>query len=161
MEIARQCQPCTACCDGWVSMNIAGQEVFPGHPCVHSTGKGCDDYANRPDDPCRRFVCGWAMRQSPLPEWMRPDQSGAIVLFSKIRWRGFPVDLAVPVGAAIPEKTLARLQEFAQQHGRPLLYAEQTSVAGVFQKQQQIYAYGPPEFRTEVDAKMQNGEKLW
>jgi hypothetical protein len=36
----RQCQPCTACCDGWVQITVKGCEAYPGHPCPHSTGKG-------------------------------------------------------------------------------------------------------------------------
>ncbi len=55
----RQCQPCTACCDGWVQITVKGCEAYPGHPCPHSTGEGCDDYENRPVDPCRKFECAW------------------------------------------------------------------------------------------------------
>ncbi|HEY5682465.1 MAG TPA: SEC-C metal-binding domain-containing protein, partial [Sulfuricaulis sp.] len=29
----RHCGTCTACCDGWVRMNIRGHEVYPGKPC--------------------------------------------------------------------------------------------------------------------------------
>jgi hypothetical protein len=142
-------------------MKIGGRDVYPGCPCVHSTASGCDDYANRPEDPCRRFVCGWVMDNSPLPDWMRPDQCGAIVLFNKFAWRGVPVDLAVPVGESIPARTLEWLKAFARQHGRPLLYAEQVKEAGVLQKQQQIYAHGPPEFQADIGARLRAGEKLW
>ncbi len=45
------CQPCTACCDGWLQIVVEGQPVYPGKPCHHSTGSGCNDYANRPEDP--------------------------------------------------------------------------------------------------------------
>ena len=65
---SRECQPCTACCDGWLQIRVNGVPVFPGRPCPHSTGSGCDDYKNRPVDPCVHFICGWRMDASPLPE---------------------------------------------------------------------------------------------
>ena len=55
-------------------MTIKGHPVYPGRPCPHSTGRGCDDYANRPKDPCIDFNCGWVVADSPLPEWMKPDK---------------------------------------------------------------------------------------
>ena len=90
---ARQCQPCTACCDGWVQMTINGHPVYPGHPCPHSTGRGCDDYANRPRDPCINFNCGWVVAGSPLPDWMKPEHAKVIVVFNKTTWRDLPVDV--------------------------------------------------------------------
>ena len=112
----RSCQPCTACCDGWVKMTIQGVPVFPGHPCPHSTRQGCDDYLNRPIDPCVNFSCGWIMAASPLPDWMKPDNARVIVLFNKFQWQGVPVDLAVPVGKRIPPRALTWLRNFAEAH---------------------------------------------
>lgn len=157
----RQCQPCTACCDGWVQMNIRGADVSPGCPCPHSTGKGCDDYANRPVDPCENFVCGWIIPGSPLPEWMKPTEAKVMVLPNKLQWRGAPVDVAVPVGRRIPPRALNWLKQFAEKHGRPLIYMEQTVLNGVFQREQQAIAYGPPEFQQEVMQKVAQGQRLW
>ncbi|HZE61286.1 MAG TPA: hypothetical protein VE085_12085 [Burkholderiales bacterium] len=54
----RQCGTCTACCDGWVEGTIYGHEMKPGVPC-HFRGEGCCTiYERRPEEPCRRFVCG-------------------------------------------------------------------------------------------------------
>lgn len=149
-SMKRQCQPCTACCDGWVRMNIGGTEVYPGRPCPHSTSKGCADYAQRPVEPCREFACGWVIENSPLPEWMNPARAGAIVLFGKRIWRGHAVDLAVPVGQIIPARALNWLFAFVQEHGRLLLYTEQLLQGNVPQKQQQVYAFGPPEFQNDM-----------
>ena len=80
----RQCQPCTACCDGWVQMNIRGAEVYPGCACPHSTVQGCDDYANRPVEPCHHFNCAWILPNSPLPEWFKPSTAKVIVLLIDI-----------------------------------------------------------------------------
>lgn len=157
----RQCQPCTACCDGWVQMNIRGADVYPGCPCPHSTGKGCNDYANRPLDPCDNFNCGWIIPSSPLPDWMKPNEAKVMVLFNKLRWRGLPVDVAVPVGKRIPPRALNWLKQFAEQQGRPLLYTEQVLVNGKLQKDQQTIAYGPLEFQQEVMQRLSLGQRLW
>jgi len=159
--INRVCQPCTACCDGWVQMNIKGTDVYPGCPCPHSTGKGCNDYANRPIDPCDNFNCGWIIPNSPLPNWMKPNEAKVMVLFNKFQWRGVPVDVAIPVGKRIPPRALNWLKQFAEQHGRPLVYLEQEVVDGKFQKDQQAIAYGPPDFQREVMAQIAQGKRLW
>lgn len=158
---SRQCQPCTGCCDGWVQMVIDGCDVYPGHPCPHSTGSGCDDYDNRPVDPCINFQCGWVVDDSPLPDWMKPSNAKVIVIFNKLTWQDIPVDLAVPVGKRIPPRSLQWLKKFAETHGRPLIYAEQIEKNGVFQKQQSLIGYGPPAFQEQVKAWSDAGVKLW
>src|SRR5439155_10475649 len=60
----RRCGECTACCDGWLKINVYGVEVYPGHPCPHSSGHHCLIYERRPLDPCQRFFCGWLDRKS-------------------------------------------------------------------------------------------------
>lgn len=161
MPTLRQCQPCTACCDGWVQMTINGVDVSPGRPCPHSTGKGCDDYPDRPVDPCHHFICGWIMPESPLPAWMQPHNARVIVLFGKFQWRGIPVDVAVPVGRRIPPRALQWLRQFASQYGRPLLYLEQVVPEGKLQKTQQAVAYGPDLFQQEMTARLATGQSLW
>lgn len=156
----RECQPCTACCDGWLQMEIGGVEVFPGSPCPHSTGTGCDDYANRPDS-CVKFNCSWIIPGSPLPDWMKPDRAKVVVIFNKLRWQGVAVDLAVPVGKRIPPRALNWLKQFAEENRRPLIYAEQILENGKFQKQQMLYAHGPPAFQQQVAEWKLQGIKLW
>jgi len=157
----RECQPCTGCCDGWVQMVIGDDPVYPGQPCPHSTGSGCDDYLNRPTDPCDTFFCGWVMKDSPLPEWMKPSNSKTIVLFNKFQWQGVPVDLAVPAGKRIPPRALNWLLKFAKENGRPLVYSEQIIENGIMQKEQLLTAYGPTEFQQQVVAWQESGVKLW
>ncbi|MGH8446987.1 MAG: hypothetical protein ACREVL_17085 [Solimonas sp.] len=96
-----------------------------------------------------------------MPETMRPDQAGAIVLFGKLRWQGHAVDLAVPAGGEIPPATLSWLQDFALRHGRPLVYTAQIVKDGRFQKQQELYGYGPPAFQQEVLRWQREGFKPW
>jgi hypothetical protein len=142
-------------------MNIYGAEVYPGCACPHSTGKGCNDYANRPIEPCHHFDCVWVLPNSPLPDWFKPSTAKVIVLLNKTQWQGLPVDLAVPVGKRIPPRALAWLKQFAEQYGRPLLYTEQVIVNGKMQKQQEVIAYGSPAFQTYVNQKLAQQVCLW
>jgi hypothetical protein len=155
---SRECQPCTGCCDGWLQIHVMGTPVYPGRPCPHSTGSGCNDYANRPVDPCVRFICGWRMEGSPLPEWMKPNNARVIVLFNQHRWRGLPVDVAVPVGRRIPPRALKWLQQFAEANNRMLLYSEQIMENGRYTVQQAVSAYGPPEFQQEMAERVRTGQ---
>jgi len=157
----RQCQPCTACCDGWVKMKIGSADVYPSHPCPHSTGKGCADYANRPNDPCDHFNCAWIIKDSPLPDWMKPSNAKAILMLNKREWQGFPVDVAVPVGKRIPPRTLKWLQSFAETNSRLLIYTEQIGKKGQFEKQQTVIAYGTEQFQLDVQRSQQAGMNLW
>nr|VFJ90051.1 MAG: hypothetical protein BECKH772A_GA0070896_100198 [Candidatus Kentron sp. H]VFJ91394.1 MAG: hypothetical protein BECKH772B_GA0070898_100178 [Candidatus Kentron sp. H]VFJ98064.1 MAG: hypothetical protein BECKH772C_GA0070978_100188 [Candidatus Kentron sp. H] len=161
MRGTRECRPCAGCCDGWVRMVIDATPVYPGRPCPHSTGAGCDDYENRPADPCRAFQCGWVIENSPLPDWMKPSDGKVIVLFDKLNWNGYPVDLAVPVGEKIPPESLAWLEAFSRKHGRPLMYTEQVVEAGRFQRQQQVFGYGPPAFQRTLLRWEREGKRLW
>jgi hypothetical protein len=142
-------------------MVIGGVDVYPGRPCPHSTGQGCDDYGNRPKDPCINFSCGWIIENSPLPDWMKPSDAKVIVIFNKLEWQGLPVDLAVPVGKRIPPRALEWLKKFAEKSMRPLLYAEQTVIDGEFQREQDLFGYGPPAFRAQVAQWQEAGTKLW
>lgn len=161
MNQQRDCGTCTACCDGWVQMNINGDEVYPGCACPHSTGSGCDDYANRPTDPCVNFICGWVQDNSPLPDWMRPTEAGAIVLLNELNWADLAVDLAIPVGYQIPDKTLDWLKRHAENEMRPLIYLQQDNTKQDLNKEQQVLAYGPPEFQQHVLALQRKGVKIF
>jgi hypothetical protein len=142
-------------------MSINGHPVYPGHPCPHSTGRGCDDYANRPTDPCINFNCGWVVEGSPLPAWMKPDNAKVIVIFNKTRWQGLPVDVAVPVGRRIPPRALNWLKDFSARHGRPLLFSEQVKENGRYTREQMFSAFGPPAFQQHLADLLARGEPLW
>lgn len=97
------------------------------------------------------------MNDSPLPDWMKPNNAKVIVLFDQDRWRGIPVDVAVPVGRRIPPRSLQWLQQFAERHHRILMYSEQIVENGVFGKQQNVAAYGPLEFQQELAMRAGDG----
>jgi len=73
----RSCDTCTKCCEGWLSGNAYEHQFYPGVPCAY-LGKGCTIYKNRPENPCKTFVCEWLADES-IPYWMRPDLSGVIL----------------------------------------------------------------------------------
>ncbi len=100
------------------------------------------------------------MQGSPLPEWMKPNNARVIVLFNQHNWRGFPVDVAVPVGRRIPPRALKWLQQFAEANNRMLLYSEQIMDNGKYTVQQAVSAFGPPEFQEEMAARARSGEKI-
>ena len=146
--VARLCMPCTACCAGWLSASVLGQTIAAGKPCQYSTAKGCGVYDERPDVPCRSYMCSWIIEESPLPDWMRPDLGGAIVLLS-MPWHGEKVISAIPAGQLIPERALNWLMAYAQKHRRPLIYYERIMDKGEYSGLRAI-GFGPPEFREKV-----------
>jgi hypothetical protein len=148
---ARHCGTCTACCDGWLKITVQGHAVYPGKPCPFSAGHCCTIYETRPQDPCRAFICGWLVRNSPLPDWMRPDRAGVILLPANFVWRGRAVDVAVPVGERPTPESLQWLTAFSTAQGRPLLYR----IA------EEWYAFGPPDFQTEMRDRIGRGEQPW
>ena len=77
----RECGTCTKCCEGWLSANIRGHEMYPGKPCFFvEQGVGCKDYENRPTNPCKAFSCFWK-EILEMPERFKPENSGVIVQY--------------------------------------------------------------------------------
>jgi len=142
----RECLPCTTCCHGWLYAEVLGNVLQHGHGCPHCIPEGCGVYDIRPNEPCRTYQCSWLVENSPLPDWMRPDLSGVIVLLN-VDWQGRKVITAIPAGQTIPEKSLEWLKSYASQHKRPLLYYERISENGEFTGLRR-FAFGPPELRS-------------
>ncbi len=157
----RQCQPCTACCQGWLKIETEEARASIGSPCPHCAKSACRIYERRPVNPCQTFICAWRQAGSLLAEWMRPDQCKAIVMLDRLSWRGRPAIVAVAVGARIPLRTLSWLQQFSELHGRPLLWEEYEQEQGKYTGRKRIATHGPKEFEQEMIAKHRNGEALW
>lgn len=80
--MARSCDGCTKCCEGWLTGEVHGRRFAPGVPC-HFMGKtGCTIYEDRPEHPCKTFECQWLVN-AEIPEWMKPDMCNAIVFKTK------------------------------------------------------------------------------
>jgi hypothetical protein len=118
--------------------------MFPGKPCQHLCQGRCSIYPTRPDNPCRNFDCGWKLPGSPMPDDMRPDQCGAIVILGQ-DFRHWPTIRAVPVGWQIPEPTLRRIKGFAVANKMALVYQEHEHEGQALVQTHQV-AFGPPDF---------------
>lgn len=81
--IGRSCGSCTKCCEGWLFGDSYGFEFKPGVPCKFLRKSGCSIYPIRPENPCKTFRCHWK-DNTAIPDWMRPDQSGIILLPKRI-----------------------------------------------------------------------------
>ena len=146
---ARQCGTCTRCCDGWVEGEIRGHRMARGQVCHFLEHGACTIYAERPQTPCRSFVCGWLMDGSALPEEFRPDRVGVIVV--PTRWRGAPAFILVCAGRDPDEGLLDWMRT----------YAESARVPFFYEQRGERFGYGPPEFQREMAAKVARGERLW
>lgn len=145
----RQCGSCTACCDGWLETTINGEVVNVGKPCRHSTKKGCAIYETRPQSPCREFFCGWTHPDTTLPDWMRPNECGAIV-YIWYEFRYWVVINAIPVGDRIPKRTLDWLMAYAKEQRRPLMFVEHIRKGKKFVGSR-WKGFGPPAFAKEIE----------
>jgi len=136
----RPCGDCSLCCEGWVKTEVRSHKIDIGSPCPFSSGHNCTIHDKRPEDPCRIFYCGWAEPESRLPEWMKPNECGVIVINGRSSWRGRPVDMLVNTGGPIDEEVMKWFQQHALKERRPF----------VFQTNEQWFGFGPPEFQAVV-----------
>jgi hypothetical protein len=138
----RQCYPCTACCEGWLTSKEI--DMAPGKPCQHCTTQGCAIYENRPKDPCKTYRCAWLQEDSELPDDYRPDLCGVIVSLNR-KWNGWTVIHAAPTGGEIPPETLEWIKSYAVKLGMPLMFQENLVEDGQFQAAK-IMGFGPRDF---------------
>jgi hypothetical protein len=77
------CDTCTKCCEGWLTGNINGYDIYVGKPCLFiEINKGCGIHNDRPEKPCRAFDCAW-ITMSDMPEEFKPLNSGVIMHYKK------------------------------------------------------------------------------
>jgi len=143
VAVTRSCGNCSLCCDGWVKTSVNGHEIDMGKPCPYSSGHNCSIHEQRPEDPCRIFFCGWAEPNSRLPEWMKPNECGVIVITGRSSWRGRPVDILVANGGEIDTRVMRWFQQHGIKEKRPF----------VFQSNEQWFGFGPPDFQQAVKEK--------
>ena len=101
----RSCDECTKCCEGYLkSEDIRGHEVTLGKPCFFvEIGKGCTDYDNRPDHPCKKFQCEWLIDKN-IPENFKPSNSN--VIFTKIFENGIEYTNVIEAGGKLDSEIL-------------------------------------------------------
>ena len=102
---------------------------------------------------CSEFKCGW-LTNPQLPDDMRPDLSGAIILPAKYYWLSRPVDMAVPTGVEIPARTLKFIQYYADQEVRPLIYSKRVDEG------RDIFPYGPESFQDDIEKLYKSGHQF-
>jgi hypothetical protein len=78
LKAKRTCGECTVCCEGHLEGTAYGHHFSLGWPCHFMTQGGCSIYADRPQDPCKKFNCVW-LSEDFLPAWFRPDKSNVLV----------------------------------------------------------------------------------
>lgn len=149
----RACGPCTACCEGWAEGEIRGHRMRPGTPCRFlqdgRPGGACTIYAERPQQPCRNFVCGWLAPGSPLPDAFRPDRCGVILV--PARWRDRLAWVLLSAGRDPSPELLAFMQAQARATGSPFWWSERGERLG----------YGPAAFQQEMAERLARGQPLW
>jgi hypothetical protein len=80
----RTCASCTKCCEGWLSANILGEDMFRGKPCKFvAPDVGCTIYKDRPKDPCKTFECSWRATDY-VPLEFSPANTGQIITAQKL-----------------------------------------------------------------------------
>lgn len=78
-SMERTCGTCTKCCDGTLSGEIKGHKMGAGKPCHFlKIGQGCTIYDDRPQEPCKRYVCAWII-DDEIPDFMKPENSNCIL----------------------------------------------------------------------------------
>ena len=150
--MTRECGQCTECCIGALSVTIEGIPVTKDNPCKYCDN-GCTVHDAQPEKVCSEFHCGWIMDEQ-LPDDMRPDLSGAIMLQAKYFWMSRPVDMAVPTGIEIPSRTLRFIQHYSKNENRPLIYCKRDGEGRL------IYPYGPSEFQDDIEVMVNKGHQF-
>jgi hypothetical protein len=143
----RNCQPCTACCEGWLDIKHPVAKAHLGVACTHCTSQGCGIYDDRPTDPCQSYHCAWRQEGSLLPYDMRPDLSGVIVMTDQLQWQGEDVIVAVATGTRIPARIFHWLCSLAHLTSRQLAAVEFNQDARGYNGEFNLRTVGPEEFR--------------
>ena len=123
--------------------------MFAGQHCHFLEAGACTIYDERPQSPCRNFVCGWLAPGSPFPDEFRPDKVGVIIV--PMRWHSQPAYVLLSAGNDAGPPLLQWMQAHARSTGSPFYY----------QRDGERLGYGPPAFQQEMLDKLRRGEKLW
>ena len=145
--VLRSCGDCTACCEGWLSAKDL--KMWAGKACEHKTAAGCGIYANRPENPCKAFQCGWLDGTLPEDEKLKPNHCGAIVLTDR-KEAGWSVWRVVPVGRSVPPATLERITALAAETQQPFVWFERVENFAEEPWKTSTFAAGPEAFLTDM-----------
>jgi Fe-S-cluster containining protein len=51
--------------------------MYRGRKCFFVNKNGCSIYSDRPENPCKTYLCAW-LTDDKLPEWLKPSESNVI-----------------------------------------------------------------------------------
>jgi len=92
---------------------------------------------------------------------MEPKLSSAIVMHEKLPWNNRMLDLVVPVGPAIPKRTLKWLTGYAKSHNSPFVFAKHKTKNGKYNGDTDIKVFAPEPLRSRLLAWLDAGNKFW
>lgn len=117
----RACDGCTACCEGWLFANIKGYSMYRGRKCQFLGENKCNDYQNRPKDPCKTFKCTWLV-DLEIPHWMKPNLSNVIIVNKKTKKLGIDYLEVVEMGNKIDSEILNFIIHYSLKNKLNLYY---------------------------------------
>ena len=133
-----------------MTLDVHGTQVRADHPCPHLSPDGCGSYQSRPAV-CKDFICAWLHSDLNLPDWMKPDNSKAILR----RLKNARAIVAVPVGRKIPPRAFNFLKALCNKERFALLHFERVKQNGRYTIEIKAQGYAPPgceqEFRQIQD----------
>lgn len=135
----RTCGECTKCCEGWLPADVRGHVMSPGKPCYFLAQGQCGDYANRPEIPCKSYVCAW-LSDTTFPKWIKPSLTNVIISKKVPENKELTYYDVTECGTKIDSVVLNWIIQWAISTGTNLVY----SVNGV------RYILGNPEFTQAV-----------
>lgn len=136
--MSRKCDGCTKCCDGWLTGQAHGHGFWPGRPCHFVGVNKCSIYKDRPEDPCRTFVCEWLVNPD-VPEWMKPNVMDVII--AKKEKNGVPYWQISEAGSKLKIEVLSWLMMHCLKNSINFAYSIGTG----------SYRFGSQEFLNEFE----------
>jgi hypothetical protein len=135
----RSCDGCTKCCEGWLTATIHGEDMYPGKPCQNcEPGKGCTDYKNRPDEPCKNYMCLWRA-EDVVPLEFKPSEVNSLI--TRLNINGMPYLALVEAGEKIRAEVVAWFIVFVSSKG----------INAEWQIDGRSYFAGSPQFLKAVE----------
>jgi Fe-S-cluster containining protein len=121
--MAKQCGTCTKCCDGSaLRVGTINENIIPdGTPCIFldQKNKKCSDYDNRPQFPCKEYMCMW-LEFEDVPIWMKPEYSDIIV--SHITFNNNNFLWITPFKMEYSAKSFSYVIEYAKKNNMNVIY---------------------------------------
>lgn len=117
----RSCGECRKCCEGWLSGVVYGKLMFKGQACHYLGGDGCTIYEDRPEDPCRSYVCSW-LDGDIFPMWMKPSMTDVVISRRKVSGTEILYYTIIEAGSKIDSGVLNWLIQWALSTGNNIHY---------------------------------------